>query len=312
MRILYHLGYKRITKGVFLSPLQVYLMAIGANLTFSTASLFFSIFSRRFTPTWMGTVKVFFAMIAFLIAMFLSGQTSSVPLSAMLLLFFSGLGGLCGGDIFLFKAYTTLGAGRTLVMFSFEPLMLGLYGYFFLGQVFSTNQFLAVICMVICIYIFMLERNKLHGHWDFKSFFWAFAGILLDAVGVMMTRSAYEIAPELETFQVNVIRCTGALVGFLLISPKLFIQFPKDIWNFNARDKVIIIGASVGGCFLSLTLYLAALKYAHVGTLSAIAITGPVWVAMLESIYYKRLPNRYLMGAFVFFLMGFYLMVIHN
>ena len=285
-------------------------MAIGANLTFSTASLFFSIFSTRFSPIWMGTVKVFLASIAFVIAMILSGQTNSVPWPAMTLLFLSGLGGLCGGDIFLFKAYTTLGAGRTLVMFSFEPLLLGLYGYFFLGQIFTVNQTLAVMCMVVCIYIFMLERNRMTGSWDVRSFIWAFLGILLDAVGVMMTRSAYEIAPELETFQVNVIRCAGALFGFLLIAPKLYIQFPKDIWNFSYRDKVVIIGASVGGCFLSLTLYLAALKHAHMGTLSAIAITGPVWVAMLESIYYRRWPNRFLIGAFVFFLLGFYLMVI--
>ncbi len=285
-------------------------MAIGANLTFSTASMFFSIYSTRFNPVWMGTVKVTFAMLAFIIAMLLSGQTNSVPLSAMALLFFSGLGGLCGGDIFLFKAFTTLGAGRTLVMFSFEPLMLGLYGYFFLNQIFTMNQILAVMCMVVCIYIFMLERSKQTGSWDFKSFVWAFTGITLDAVGVMMTRSAFEISPGLETFQVNVIRCAGALVGFLIISPKIFIQFPKDIWNFNVRDKVIIVGASVGGCFISLALYLAALKYAHVGTLTAISITGPVWVALLESVYFKRWPNRYLVGAFVFFLMGFYLMVI--
>ncbi len=293
-----------------MSALQVYLMAIGANLTFSTASMFFSIFSTRFSPVWMGTVKVALATVAFVIAMFLSGQTNSVPWSVVALLFFSGLGGLCGGDIFLFKAYTTLGAGRTLVMFSFEPLFLGIYGYFFLNQLFTVNQILAVLCMVICIYIFMLERSKLHGSWDFRSFFWAFSGIILDAVGVMMTRSAYEIAPQMETFQANIIRCIGALFGFLLVSPKIYLQFPKDLFRLNTKDKIIIFGACVGGCFISLTLYLAALKHAHVGTLSAIAITGPVWVAMLESIYYKRLPNRYLVGAFVFFLMGFYLMVI--
>jgi drug/metabolite transporter (DMT)-like permease len=285
-------------------------MAIGANLTFSTASMFFSIYSTRFNPIWMGTVKVSFAMLAFLIAMLLSGQTNSVPLTAIALLFFSGLGGLCGGDIFLFKAFTTLGPGRTLVMFSFQPLMLGLYGYFFLNQIFTMNQTLSVFCMVICIYIFMLERSKLTGDWDIRSFLWAFTGITLDAVGVMMTRSAFEISPGLETFQVNVIRCAGALVGFLIVSPKIYLQFPKDIWNFSYRDKIIIIGASIGGCFISLALYLAALKHAHVGTLTAISITGPVWVAMLESIYYKRWPNRYLVAAFIFFLMGFYLMVV--
>lgn len=286
-------------------------MAIGANLTFSTASLFFSIYSHRYSAVWMATVKVSLATVAFLIAMYLSGQTSSVPWSSFALLFFSGLGGLCGGDILLFKAYTTLGAGRTLVMFSFEPLFLGLFGYFFLGQFFTVNQVLAVLCMVVCIYIFMLERSRLHGSWDLRSFVWAFSGIILDSFGVMMTRTAMDIAPQMGTYQVNLIRCLGALVGFLIVSPRMYLQFPKDLWNFNKRDKIIIIGASVGGCFLSLALYLAALKHAHVGTLSAIAITGPVWVAMLESVYYRRWPNRYLVAAFVFFLLGFYMMVFH-
>jgi drug/metabolite transporter (DMT)-like permease len=71
-----------------------------------------------------------------------------------------------------------------------------------------------------------------------------------------------------------------------------------------------VVGAAICGCFISLALYLAALKYAHVGTLTAIAITGPVWVSILESLYHRRLPNIYLLGAFAFFLTGFYLMII--
>jgi drug/metabolite transporter (DMT)-like permease len=188
--------------------------------------------------------------------------------------------------------------------------MLGLYGYFFLGQIFSLNQTLAVICMVICIFIFMLERNRAIGSWDFKSFIWAFLGITLDAIGVMLTREAYELNPVLETFQVNVIRCIGALLGFLIISPKSYFLVAKDVYQLRKREISLLLGSSFCGCFLSLTLYLAALKFAHVGTLTAISITGPVWVSMLECLYHKRLPNPFLMGAFAFFLTGFYLMVI--
>jgi drug/metabolite transporter (DMT)-like permease len=134
----------------------------------------------------------------------------------------SGFAGLCLGDIFLFRAFTTLGPARSLVLYSFQPLMLGIYGYFFLGQLFTVNQTLAVICMMICIFIFMLERNMTTGSWDLRSFVWAFLGITLDAIGVMLTRQGYELNPGLETFQVNVIRCMGALGGFLLISPKSY------------------------------------------------------------------------------------------
>ena len=259
---------------------------------------------------WINQIKVATAFICFVAAMFFTNQLAHVGGYELTLLVFSGFMGLCLGDIFLFRAFTTLGPARSLVLYSFQPLMLGIYGYFFLNQMFSLNQTLAVICMVICIFIFMLERNKTTGSWDLRSFVWAFLGITLDAVGVMLTREAYEANGELQTFQVNVIRCLGALSGFFLLSPKSYIFVTKDMIALRKREISLLIGASVTGCFLSLTLYLAALKYAHVGTLTAIAITGPVWVSLLECFYHRRLPNFYLISAFVFFLTGFYLMVI--
>lgn len=292
-----------------MNSLEVYALGIGANLAFSTASMVFSVYAKRFSSMWINQVKVFTAFVCFAIAMFFSQKMISVGTYPMILLLLSGLSGLCIGDIFLFRAFATLGAGRSLVLYSFQPLMLGIYGYFFLSQIFSLNQTLAVICMIICIFIFMLERNRSTGSWDMKSFTWAFLGITLDAIGVMLTRSAYEAVPELETFQVNVIRCIGALIGFLLINPKSYMVVFKDVIALRKREQSLLIGSAICGCFISLTLYLAALKYAHVGTLTSIAITGPVWVSLLECIYHKKAPNLFLLGAFAFFLTGFYLMI---
>lgn len=293
-----------------MSTLEVYALAIGANLSYSTASMIFSVYAKRFSSMWINQVKVLTAFIAFLIAMFFLENIVSLRPATIGYLVLSGFAGLCLGDIFLFRAFTTLGPARSLVLYSFQPLMLGLYGYFFLQQTFTVNQTLSVICMVFCIFIFMLERNKTTGSWDMKSFIWAFLGISLDAIGVMLTREAYESNVELQTFQVNVMRCIGALSGFLLISPKSYITVAKDFVVLRKREMSLVIGSAICGCFLSLTMYLAALKYAHVGTLTAIAITGPVWVSLLECLYHRRLPNLYLMVAFCFFLTGFYLMVI--
>ncbi len=293
-----------------MNSLEVYGLAIGANLTFSTASMVFSYYAKRFSSMWINQVKVVIGLCAFSLAMVFSGQIVSVSTLAIGLLLLSGFSGLCVGDFFLFRAFATLGAGRSLVIFSFQPLLLGIYGYFFLNQFFTLNQTLAVLCMMICIFIFIIERSHMTGSWDFKSFVWAFVGITLDAVGVMLTRSAYEIEPSLETFQVNVIRCLGAILGFLLINPKSYVGVVKDVLALRKREKTLLFGAALGGCFLSLTLYLAALKYAHVGTLTAISITGPVWVSLLECLYHRQLPNKYLVGAFSFFILGFYLMVI--
>ncbi len=258
---------------------------------------------------WINQFKVVIALIAFFIGMILSGNIASLTFGSTSFLLLSGLSGLCIGDIFLFKAYTTLGAGRSLILFSFQPLLLGLYGYLFLGQIFTLNQTLSVIAMIICIFIFMFERNKLTGAWDLKSFSWAFIGICFDAVGVMLTRTSYELNPDLQTFQVNLIRALGAMVGFILINPKSYPVIFKDVISLSRKDLMILFTATFCGCFLSLTLYLAALKHAHIGTLTAISITGPVWVSMLECLYHRKLPNPYLLTAFSFFLVGFYLMI---
>lgn len=292
-----------------MSPIEIYALAIGANLSYSTSSMIFSVFAKRFSSMWMNQVKSLTALVAFLVAMILNQQMVSVTSTEVLILFSSGFLGLCLGDMFLFKSFTTLGPARSLVLYSFQPLLLGIYGYFFLGQVFNLHQGLAVLCMMICIFIFMLERLKLFGTWDLKSFFWAFLGITLDAIGVMLTRQGYEFNPGLETFQVNVIRCLGAVTGFILISPKSYLFVARDIGQLQKKEIGLLFGASFVGCFLSLTLYLSALKFAHVASLTAISITGPVWVSLLESVYEKKLPSLYLCGAFLFFVAGFYLMI---
>jgi drug/metabolite transporter (DMT)-like permease len=289
---------------------EVYSLAIGANLTFSTASMVMSHYARRFSPIWVNQFKVFVAILAFITAYFVTSEMPAMSLHSSLLLFCSGFIGLCVGDIFLLRAFANLGTSRTLVMFSCEPLLLGLYGYFFLDQVFTMNQTVAVMCMVACVFIFMLERNKETGSWDVKNFFWAFLGILLDAMGIMLTRTSYEISPGMETFQVNIIRCCGAMSGFLLLNPKGYFMVYKDLLLLRKREITLLIGAALSGTFIALSLYLTAVKYAHVGTLTAISITGPVWVSLIECVYQRKLPTVYVLSAFAFFLMGFYLMLV--
>lgn len=292
-----------------MSATYVYLLAIGANLAFSSATIFFSYFSQKFSSLWINQAKVLIALICFSLATLITGVWIDIQLTSFLYLFASGLLGLCLGDLLLFKAFSSLGPARTLVMFSFGPLFLGLYGFFFLQQLFTFNQTLAVICMMICIFIFMLEKKGTSGSWELKSFIFAFLGILFDNTGVILTREAYEYQQQLHSFQVNMIRCLGAISGFILLRPRGYLEFFKSTFSLDLKDKTLLIGSCVCGTFLSLSLYLAAVKYAHLGTLTAISITGPVWVSLVECLYHKRLPNFYLLSAFTFFLAGFYFMV---
>jgi drug/metabolite transporter (DMT)-like permease len=286
----------------------IYLLALSSNLLFSTSSLVFSHYSTRFSPLWMNQTKVLIAIIAFGVTTLFLNESFLLPLSTYGYLITSGILGLCLGDYFLFKAYTTLGPSRSLILFSFQPLILGFFGWMTLGQTISTNQALAIICMIICVLVYVYEKFQDSGHWDLKSFLWALFGITLDAIGIMLTRTAYDHSPTLNSPMVNFIRCIGALIGFLLLKPTFIFDWKDKFQSLTPKSKGLIFLTVFSGTYLSLTLYLTALKYAHLASLTSIAITGPLWVSFLECLWHKRWPNKFQFLGMGIFLIGFYLM----
>jgi len=150
-----------------------YILTLGAALCFSSASLIFAQFSRRLSVLWVNTVKALVAAalliptIAFLYA---TGMTPIVApdLTSLGLLLLSGALGLGIGDLFLLDAYTRLGVSRTLILYGFQPIGLGLVAALFLGQAFPLGKLIAVLFLIACLFIFSLERYKESGHWEIK------------------------------------------------------------------------------------------------------------------------------------------------
>ena len=220
----------------------------------------------------------------------------------------SGLVGLCLGDLFLFRAFATLGASRTLVFYAFEPILLGIYGFLFLGERLNSYQMSAIFCMILCVFTFLLERNRSTGKWDARHFLYAFIGVLLDALGIMLTRQGFELTPHLGSFQANFLRTVGALIGFLVLRPKSYGILFNDLKKMIPKERLLAIGACLLGTYLSLALYLTAIKSAKVAIVTAITITSPVWAGMIEHLRERQWPNRYLWLAFALFILGFTLM----
>jgi drug/metabolite transporter (DMT)-like permease len=289
-----------------------YLLAIGANLCFGTASIAFSRFAISHSAGWINQLKVSVAFVCFVIAFFLVEHYTALSLGGNIYIFGSGFVGLCVGDLFLFRALATLGPARTLVLYSFQPFLLAAYGYLFLGQTLSVTQMIAILCMVGCVFTFVWERKRTHGKLDLMAFSAAFLGIFFYAIGIIMSRQAYEGNPNLGSFQANAMRAAGALVGFFLISPKSYYRIFQDVKRMHAPERRLALGSSFLGTFVSLSLYLRALKTAHIATLTAISITLPIWVSLMEHLKLKTWPNRYLWFAFALFLVGFAFMNIHS
>lgn len=281
--------------------------ALAANLCFSVAIVLYTQISHKTSVLWMNTVKGSVALVCFTLSVTIFLGWNPVEEVSLLCFLLSGALGLAIGDLFLLKAFTLIGPARTMVLFGFQPLLMAAFAWILFDQSFPPKKLIAVLFFIVCLFTFSLERFRTNKEWGLKGIGIAFAGMLLDAVGILLTRFAFDSAPALHAFEGNTYRCLGALIGFFLIARflrplRLFYFFSR----LSKKQKALVLLASTLGTFLSLGFYLQAIKIGHLATITGVSITGPMFSAIAESLYFKRRPTVLFSLAFLWFLLGFY------
>ena len=192
---------------------QAYFYAIGASAVFSAASLLYAHYSKKISSLWMTFFKavVCFAGMLITVIVMNAWQPLGGPYVAALML--SGLLGLGIGDLFLLQAYARMGAGRTLVLYGFQPLFLGVASYYLFHQDFNGYRLVAILFFLICLFLFSLEKFKEHGHWEVVGLIAALLGVLFDNVGVILTRWTFEAVPEPHAAMLLLIGVSGAFLS---------------------------------------------------------------------------------------------------
>jgi drug/metabolite transporter (DMT)-like permease len=288
-------------------------MALGASLCFSLASQIFRFFSHHVSPYWMNHCKAWVATLCFGVSVVVFWNSSHWPTSAAwLALALSGILGLAIGDIFLMRAYRDLGPGRTLFIFGFQPLFIGLMGFLFLGQSLDPKVLIAVLCLCGCVVTLSFEAKQKQGHWGWGLLGVAGLAAILDASGLLLTRWAFDHAPKLQVFEANFVRCLFALLVLILLDHGLKHKNPQrplfwDRWKtLGFKLKALALVGAVFGTYLSLTLWLKAVSIGHLATITAIAgSSSPLLSNAMECVLEKRTPSLALWAAVVFFLIGF-------
>lgn len=286
--------------------------ALGSNFCFALASSVYAEYSRSVSSFWMNFHKTIMAWLCFLLTIFALKLLVPLPLAVVLALLTSGLIGLCIGDLFLLKGFVDLGPGRTLMLFGFQPFLLGIFDYAVFDQVLPASKFVGVLFLVGCVLAFSWESLRLQGHWGTAGLINAFTGILLDAGGLVLTRWSFQTVTELSPFYANAIRTSGALIGFafLFLYPpnrKLFFQ---PFLQMAPRDRWISTGAGILGTYVSLSFYLHALQIGPLATVSAIAGTAPLLASIFEVLRGRRAFTPFLFVGSLLFLIGFGIMTL--
>ena len=286
-----------------------YLLAVGANLSFALGSMFFTHYATRFSSLWMNTFKGTVAACCFCLAILATSGFHQIEILTFGVFFISGFIALGVGDIFLVKAFTDLGPARTMVLFGFHPVIVGFLSFIFFDQAVSTGKLIGILFFITCLIIFSVEKFRASKKWEFAGILIAMAGMSIDAVGVAITRYAFNLNENITAFEGNFYRCLGAIVALALIGVFRPFQFFEKFKSLQIRSRFFVILGSFFGTFLSLALYLQAIKTAHLASISAISITSVLFASIFESIFHKKLPSKYLIISFGFFVGGMYFVV---
>ena len=287
--------------------------AFCSNITFAVASLYFTDFSKKRSPIWMNYFKACVAFVCFCAVILLFQIPIVINNTGFLLLVISGITGLMIGDIFLLNAFTQLGSGRVLMIFGFQPLILGVAGYYLFHDVFEWHRLVAVIFFILCLFSFSLESFKLQRDWQIKGIVFALIGVFLDACGILLTKKSFEMNPDLSAFVANAIRSGATMVGFFLVSlvlPK-YVHLKKSFITLQRKEKILVVFASSLGTFAALGFYLKAIQIGHLATISAIAGTSPLFATLFEIARGKKKMTRYLVFAICSFIAGFVILFVY-
>ncbi len=284
--------------------LTSYLFALGANLCFGFASLVFSEYSKKVSVYWVNYFKAIVASIACALSLFIANQWHMPDAHSFMLFFSSGIIGLMIGDIFLLKAFVQLGPGRSMMLYGFHPILTGIGSYYLFEQEVGLQKFMAIIFFIGCLYSFSLEIRVKTGAWEVKGLILAGLAIFLDAMGVLITKAAFQVDVEVLPMQGNLFRSLGASFGFLLLSFLKPIGLVKNFRLLSQKGKVANFSGALSGTYLSLFLYLSAIQIGHIATISAITMTAPFFASLFECIYKKELPSKHMLISILLFAIG--------
>jgi len=291
-----------------------YLLALTSAILFSGSSVIFARFSRSHSSLFMNLMKNTVAGAAFVFTMLLAwGLTPEGPRDIStrsgLFLLLSGVVGLGVGDCFVFLAFKHIGSARTLLVYSFSPVLLTIEGALLFGQPLSLAQGTAIFLMMACVWTISFEKFRAEGAWEWRGIVFALLGVLLDNVGIVLSRMAFDESPGISPMTANAVRAIGAVVTLMLanyyLRAKVFGAFGRLDW----RDRALVVFAGFMGTFLSLSLWLTALKIGHIGGLAGVGSFNPVAASLWEWLLLRKRPTAYLLVALALFLVGFLLLL---
>ena len=273
--------------------------ALGVSVCWTMSALFFEKAGYK-----IGSLSVNF--IRLLLAIVFLGITSLVsrglffPVDATgYQWFWLGLSGFVGfflGDMLLFKSYMVIGSRTATLIMSLSPMLTAIIGWFFLDEILSTKNILAMTISIGGIIIAITNR-KMKLSYPTKGILLAFGGAMGQAVGLILSKKGMGHYDPVAATQIRAIFGLFSF-GILITAIGRWSKLGKDIRHTDAM-KSVTVGA-IFGPFIGVALGLFAIQQTKTGIASSLMSLVPIFIILPSSIMFKeKIKPQQIIGAVV-------------
>ncbi|SYZ74624.1 conserved membrane hypothetical protein [Candidatus Zixiibacteriota bacterium] len=271
------------------------ILAILTALVWAGAVILFKKSGEQMHPISLNLFKNVLAVLLILITMPFMGETifRDVPIGDYLLLFLSGIIGLGIADTFLLKSLNLVGAGLSaIVSCLYSPFIIAL-SLIFLGEQLGFLQVLGAM-MIISAVLTAVGKNGHEKHQISRRDLWLgiFYGAVANiatATGVVIIKPLLARSPLLWATEMRLFSGIGVLVIATLIhKDRNKIALPK----MNTKGWVFTVSGSFAGAYLSMILWLAAMKITQASIAAALNQTSTIFIFVFAYLFLKEKLNR--------------------
>ena len=273
--------------------------ALGVSVCWTMSALFFEKAGYKIGSLSVNFIRLLLAIVFLGITSFIS-RGLFFPVDATgYQWFWLGLSGFVGfflGDMLLFKSYMVIGSRTATLIMSLSPMLTAVIGWFFLDEILSTKNILAMTISIGGI-IIAISNRKMKLSYPAKGILLAFGGAMGQAVGLILSKKGMGHYDPVAATQ---IRAIFGLFSFAILITAIgrWSKIGRDMKHTDAM-KSVTVGA-IFGPFVGVALGLFAIQQTKTGIASSLMALVPIFIILPSSIMFKeKIKPQQIIGAVV-------------
>lgn len=280
------------------------LISLAVAISWTITAMLAEVASKKITPLGLNVFRMLLSLAFLSILMWVCVGTpypKDADSETWFWLSLSGFVGYVLGDYCLFNSYMLIGSRFGQLFMTLAPAAAAIFGWVLLGETMSWLAIVGMLVVMIGIGMSVLgkgeSKRKVEIKLPIKGILFGIGagmgqgiGLVLSKVGmthyetVATSQAVLDIMPFSSTF----IRALTGLAGFVIVmfatrKTRSIIQASR-----NGRGMLFVLGATIFGPFVGVSLSLMATLYTSTGVAQTIMAMTPIFILLPSRYFFKQ------------------------